>query len=210
MNKDAVKVELTDEEIVAAILDKNSKVTKRYLYVRYYPLFKSIYDNYYTDCETCLEFINEIYLHIMALNPNTGKCKLHNFRFESSFATWLKTVCLYYCYGRYEKKQLGIRILEPIIRENENKKNNEGDSFLENWGSIEIDFGNIDRYDIERLLNLMPNQNYRNLIRLRYLEEKTNEETAEALNINMANYYNMHRRAKRQYEDIVRKEEGYV
>lgn len=204
----AAKIDLTDREIVSAILERNSRITKMYLYVRCYPLFKAIYDNYYTDCETCLEFINEIYVHIMTLNPNTGKCKLQNFRFESSFTTWLKTVCIYYCYGRYEKR---IWIADPIIHKKaNNKNNNDSDSFLDNCSSIEIEFDNLNHYDVERLLNLMPNQNYKTLIRLRYLEEKTNEETAAALNINMANYYNMHLRAKRQYEEIVRKEEGYV
>ena len=55
----------------------------------------------------------------------------------------------------------------------------------------------------------MPNKRYRNIIRLRYLEQKTNEETAEALGMTMDNYYNKHKLAKAQYEKVCRKEERH-
>ena len=41
---------------------------------------------------------------------------------------------------------------------------------------------------------------------MRYLEQKTNEETAEALGMTMDNYYNKHKLAKEQYERVWRKE----
>ena len=72
--------------------------------------------------------------------------------------------------------------------------------------SINMDFSSIDRADVERILCLMPNIRYRNLIRMRYLEQKSNEETAEALGMSMDNYYNKHKLAKEQYIRIWRKE----
>jgi GTP:adenosylcobinamide-phosphate guanylyltransferase len=54
----------TDQQIVAAILKRDTEVTKEFLYKRCYPLFKSIFDKYYTDCENCYELINEIYVYI--------------------------------------------------------------------------------------------------------------------------------------------------
>ena len=53
---------------------------------------------------------------------------------------------------------------------------------------------------------MMPNSRYRELIRYRYVEEKTNEETAELLGMSMDNYYNKHRLAKEQLKRILRKE----
>jgi hypothetical protein len=41
---------------------------------------------------------------------------------------------------------------------------------------------------------------------LRYIEEKTNEETAIVLGMTMDNYYNKHRLAKAQFSNILRKE----
>ena len=52
----------------------------------------------------------------------------------------------------------------------------------------------------------MPNKRYSELIRLRYLEQNTNEETAKALGMTMENYYSKHKLAKEQYQIIQRKE----
>lgn len=77
------------------------------------------------------------------------------------------------------------------------------------YGSIEIDVNNLNREDIQKLLDLMPNSSYRKLIRLRYFEQKNNEETARILGVTMGNYYNMHKRAKEQFTFYCRKEESH-
>lgn len=74
------------------------------------------------------------------------------------------------------------------------------------YGSIEIDFTNLNRQDALTILKQMSNKRYSELIRLRYLEQMTNEETAKALGMTMENYYNKHKLAKEQYEQIFRKE----
>ena len=53
---------LSDQEVVKAILNRNKTITYEYLYKKCYPLFKSIYNKYYTDCENCIELINDIYV----------------------------------------------------------------------------------------------------------------------------------------------------
>lgn len=83
------------------------------------------------------------------------------------------------------------------------------DRFIDFGGSSELDFGKMNREDVDTILNLMPNKRYGKLIRLRYLDMKSNEETAEALRMNMDNYYNVHKRAKSQYERMCRKEDYY-
>ena len=55
---------LSDRDIVDAILRRDARVTRIYFYEKYYPLFKARFDEYYTDCETCIEFINQIYSSI--------------------------------------------------------------------------------------------------------------------------------------------------
>ena len=67
-------------------------------------------------------------------------------------------------------------------------------------------FSNINRQDAQIIIKQMPNKRYGELIRLRYLELMTNEETAKALGMSMENYYNKHKLAKAQYERIFRKE----
>ena len=60
--------------------------------------------------------------------------------------------------------------------------------------------------DVHTLLKLMPNQRYRELIRYRYVDGRSNEETAELLGMSMDNYYNKHRLAKQQWQAVLRKE----
>lgn len=193
-----------DLRIARAIIGRDSEVTRQYLYRQCWPLFKSIYDCYYTDCDSCLEFINEIYVTLLTPRKATGKCQLENFRGESTLASWLKTVCLFYCYNRFEKKKRSLIVTPIPVFSEENEE--ASDSFLEKAGSYEADSSLTDRADVETILGMMPNKRYSRLIRLRYLEQKTNEETAKLMGMTMDNYYNKHRLAKAQYEEAYRME----
>lgn len=199
-----LKFYIEDLRIAKALIQRDEGITRRYFYQQCYPLFKSIYDNYYTDCACCKEFIDEIYIVVLAPSKQTGKCQLENFRGESTLTSWLKTACLYYCYNRYELKQR-MPIYEPIQIYDE-KDDDEGGRYDKIFPSVDIDFCNLNRADALIVLQQMPNKRYSNLIRLRYLEEKTNEETAEALGMTMDNYYNKHKLAKEQYVRVLRKE----
>lgn len=197
---------MNDQDIVSAILQRDQKVTQQYLYVKCYPLFKSVYDNYYTDCESCVEFISEIYLHLLMPDPDTGQCKLESFQFGSTLTTWLKTVAVFYCYGRYRKQQ------KITICEEEFEINGDTCDRLEaaSASMYSEDSSPMWEEDIETLLNLMPNKRYSQLIRLRYIDNLSNEETAEALGMTMDNYYNKHRRAKLQFNQILEKEQHHA
>ena len=199
------KIYHEDLQIAKALIKRDNMVTRKYFYQQCYPLFKSIYDNYYTDCTNCKEFIDEIYIVVLAPSKTTGKCQMENFRGESTLASWIKTACLYYCYKQYETKE---KMPKYERLPNSNVKDNDDDSDRDDaiYGSIEIDFTNLNRQDALIILNQMPNKRYSELIRLRYLELKTNEETAKALGMTMDNYYNKHKLAKEQYERIYRKE----
>lgn len=200
-----VKIYKEDLQIAHAILMRDGQATREYMYLKCYPLFKSIYDNYYTDCASVVELINQIYVVIMTPGRETGHCQLQNYRGESTLATWLKAVTLFFCYNRYERK--GRLPMTDTILDEENNDNT--DRLIDMVSSEDIDLSEINRHDAERIIASMPNERYRTLIRLRYLENMTNEETAEALGMTMANYYNKHKLAKEQYAKACRKEEAY-
>lgn len=202
-----VKVYNEDLQIAQALMAHDEGVTLSYFYKQCYPLFKSIYDNYYTDCESCLEFISEIYVVVLAPSKTTGKCQMENYRGESSLASWLKSASLFYCYGKYQrKKKIPIVDKQPDRGE---KKTDDDDRWLDLGESTTIDDHDLNRNDVEAILNSMTNARYARLIWLRYLEQKSDKETAEILGINMDNYYNVHKRAKAQYKLACRKEECY-
>ena len=194
-----------DLKIAYSLLNKDEDVIRKYLYVRCWPLFKSIFDNYYTDCDSCVEFIDEIYNLILTPSKATGHCQLENYRGESTLTSWLKAVCLYYCYRKYRVSGK-MKILKLALNADDEKKTGSGDRKEGMLGTIDMDFSSINRKDAEAILDQMPNRRYRELIRLRYLEQKTNEETAKELGMSMDNYYNKHKLAKAQYVLVCKKE----
>lgn len=204
-----LRIYTEDLKIANSLINRDERVTRRYYYEQCYPLFKSIYDNYYTDCKCCKEFMDEIYVIVLAPSKTTGKCQMENFRGESTLASWLKTACLYYCYNKYELKKR-IPVYEPLPHNTEKDENDDvfGDRSKMEELSNPIDFSGMNRSDVEALLSLLPNARYRRLIRLRYLDQRSNEETANELGMSMDNYYNVHLRAKAQYNKVCRKEEA--
>ena len=199
------KVFLHGLQIAKALLDRDEQVTRKYFYQQCYPLFKSIYDNYYTDCTCCKEFIDEIYVLVLAPSKTTGKCQLENFRGESTLASWLKTACLYYCYKQFDLKEKMPKY-ERLPHSNEKEIDEDSDRTDQIYGSIEIDLSNLKREDAITRLKQLPNKRYGELLRLRYVESFTNEETANKLGTTMENYYNLHKRAKEQYDKVHGKE----
>ena len=195
---------MDDRMAVNAILLRDQKVTQQYLYIKCYPLFKSVYDNYYTDCQSCMEFINEIYVHLLTPNKDTGLCKLQTFQFGSTLTTWLKTVAVYYCYEHYRRKQKISFVEEKIETESY-----QSDRFCQFASSMYAEESIMSRDDIETILGIMPNKRYSMIIRLRYLDGMSNEETASMLQMSMDNYYNKHMRAKKQFNEILHKEGRY-
>lgn len=190
---------MSDKEIVSAILKRNKDVTYLFLYKKCYPLFKAIFINYYTDCESCMEFINNIYLYIMTPSKSTGINKLQGFRYECALTLWIKQVCIYYCYARYKRKTKEETFLQTYA-----------DRLKEESHSINVDFSKIERDDILKLLSYMSNSRYAEIIRLFYVENKTNDEVAEILGMSKSNLYNKHILAKEMFAKILRKEVRYV
>ncbi len=202
-----IRLYTEDLNIAKALIRHDESVTKHFFYRQCYPLFKSIFDNYYTDCTCCKEFIDEIYILVLAPSRTTGKCQMENFRGESTLTSWLKSVCLFYCYKRFEKRENFEKL--SVLQHSSENKSIDSDSLLEKYGSSEIEFDNMNRMDIETLIGMMSNERYRRIIQLRYVEHLSNEETAEALGMTMANYYNKHKLAKAQFLSVSRKEASH-
>lgn len=186
---------LSDQEIVQAILNRDKEISFLYLYKKCYPIFDSVHKKYYTDCENPTELISEIYVYILTPNKNTGKCKLADFGFRCTLTMWLKIVVENYCHQLFARKKY---IPEDFIVHDDRK----------NWekDSIDIDFSSLNMEDVMKILDMMPNECYKKLLIHKYLEERTNKETARLLNLSMANFYNTHLRAKAQFCSALQKE----
>lgn len=84
-----------------------------------------------------------------------------------------------------------------------------GDRIIDECVSVEMSLERLNREDAETLLGLMPNERYRKIIRLRYLDLMTHEEIAKELGMKMEIYYNKHKLAKAQFERVLEKEDYY-
>lgn len=80
------------------------------------------------------------------------------------------------------------------------------DRFAFECDSLQSEVKALNMQDLHKILSMMPCERYCRLIQLRYVEEKTNEEVAALLAITMAVYYNVHKRAKAQFCEMLRKE----
>ncbi len=184
----------TDQEIVQALLQRDSLVAKVYLYEKCMPLFKSVYNKYHTDCENVIEFINEIYLYVLMPNKTTGISKLAGFQYRCTLTMWLKVVAEHFCHHLFARR---VEVVENISVDDRNTRDD---------GSLDSIFKSLNMEDVRNLFNMMPTERYRRLMACRYLEEMSNEDTARCLSLSMANYYNVHLRAKAQFCTILKKE----
>lgn len=203
-----VKIYSEDLLIAKALIQHDEATVREFFYKQSYPLFISIFDNYYTDCTCVEELINDIYVLVLAPSSNTGRCQMENYRGESSLISWLKTVCLYYCYNKFEKKGR-MPPFEPIERAGVSEEEEKADRREARYGSCQMDLSTLNRKDAYQILNMMPNKRFRKIIELCDLEKMSNEETAEALGMTLSNFYNKHKLAKEQYEKVFRKEERH-
>lgn len=187
---------MSDQEVVQALLDRDKGITYNYLYKKCYPLFKSIYKDYYTDCENCIEFINEIYTLIMIPGKKSGKIPLANFSHKCTLTFWLKRVAINHCKRKFKRKPR-FTVTSDLTRE---------DSMRQFGGTEDIDLSSVNKEDVKKIIDQVKPERFRQIIIHRYLEEKTNEETALLLNMTRDNFYNKHLIAKSKVIGILKKE----
>lgn len=184
-----------DKIIVEALIARDPQMTKDIFFMQCYPLFKAVYEKYDTDCEDCIEFINEIYVYILTPHEPTGKSYLENFTFKCRFVHWLKIIAENYCKQLFRKKSAA----QEIFLEDSDRQVPDNDS-------LDINLSSLNAMDISRLLSLMPTERYRQIIRMVYLEDRSFEEVAAILKMSIDNFYNKHRLAKLQYLAVLQKE----
>lgn len=182
-----------DHQIVSWLLARLGWATNEFLYGKCYPLFKSLHTRYYSSCPELEDFIHDIYIDIIQPRKDNKECKLNTFSYKSTLYTWMGVVSIRFCYAKYKK---AIHII------NSDDSDRYSDISISNHAINDL----FDREDLEKVLDIMTNSRYKELIRLRYLCGLSNEMTAKQLNMDMDNYYNKHRLAKVQFVNALKKE----
>lgn len=193
-------------EIARKLIQRDETVTREYFYRQCYPLFKSIYDHFYTDCESCVEFINQIYMVVLFPSKKTGRCQMENYKGKSTLTSWLKSACLYYCYRRYKIKNR----MPMVSLEHEVEKEGGGDRLFTKDVSIEPSLMRIDKSDFEILIKRMNNKRYQQIIRCLYIEHLSNKESAVILGMKIDNFYGKKGLAQAQLIKVIKEEERHA
>lgn len=185
--------EMLDEQLVPKIKEMVPLETAEFFYGKAAPVFIRLYNGYYTDCKEEIEFVDDFYIELMCYRPVAKNRKIDGFAFESQFKTWIGKVALMYCYDKYEMKQKEMEYLNGLTVEDVDP-------------GLKENLSELDKRDVDALLKAMTCENYRDLIRLLYIDDMSLTQAAEVMGVSMDNIYNIHRRAKLQYLQVYNKE----
>lgn len=190
---------LTDEEIVKALLERDSIVTKWFFYKKCYPLFKAAFNKFTSSfnkhhvlIEDEIDLIHDIYAHIMLPDKN-GICGLNTFGFSCSLMNWIRIVTKNYC----------LQCIKPNVEIIPLEKNNsDGDNYIPDEPSINIDEYDLTFSDVEKVINMVHLPRNRRILYMHYIEKLSSEEAATELGITKAAYDNALSRAKKEFDEL--------
>jgi RNA polymerase sigma factor (sigma-70 family) len=190
MKDDKPTPPLSDEELVFGLLNNDEAIIRHLLFERCTPMFtyiiRSIFD-YRADKD---ELINELYLYLQ----ENDWYKLRQFDYRSKLTTWLSVVAIRF----FQKKR------ETLIE-------NDSDStlYIEKEKVHDEEAQTIQRIDVAKLLNQLPNERYRYVIHSLIIQDIEPQQLANEMGITVDNLYNIKRRALQQLAIIARKDSGH-
>ena len=181
---------MNDRQIVDALLRHDAFVTRLFFYRNLRPLLLSLIQRLGRDGQRWEydEMVNELYALLLA---DDGR-RLRTFTFSCSLYQWLKVVALHHLTAKTDSVVIDSVSKEPLYERAAEKETVEADSSA--------------REDVERLLSQMPNQRYATVLRRLTLEGYSNEELAREMDVNIANLYNIKRRAMAQLSEVALKD----
>lgn len=170
---------MTDQEIIQGLIARDNRVTGEFFFVRCRPLFCSIIQRVFDYEVDYDEFVNELYLYLMANDAS----KLRGFQYRSSVYQWLKVLATRFFLNKRDQ------LIDDTSQ----------DSLYDGRNRIESsDIESTAEGDIERLFNRMSNKRYAYVIQRLILDDWNPEELAQEMEITTANLYNIKRRAMAQ------------
>lgn len=176
---------MSDQDIIKKLIDKDNRFTQEFFFKHCKPLFLSIINSVFDYSVDYDEIVNELYLHLM---ENDAR-RLRTFNFNSSLYGWLKMVAIHFF---MDKKNH-----DKVIDINGSIPPSEKEIPSMSHNAMEA------KWDIEKLLQAMPNERYAYIIRRLILEDMAPEDLASEMQITVANLYNIKKRAIQQMTMLV-------
>jgi RNA polymerase sigma factor (sigma-70 family) len=182
-------MKFSDSEIVNGMLSSDPEIIQHFWFEQCTPMFHHIIYKVFARQAEKNELINELYLHLQANDWQ----KLRQFDYRSRLATWMSIVAIRF-FQKKRNKLIENKSSEPLI--------------IERAESNEEQIHH--RLDVESLINRLPNERSRFVIRKLILEDKEPQDVANEMEITVDNLYNIKRRALLQLARIAGKEDSYV
>lgn len=182
---------MTDQQIIDALIARDERVTRQFLFGNCRPLFLSIMRSVFSYEVDYDEFVNEFYVHLM----EKDSYRLRQFEGRSSLYQWIKVVAIRYFIARRDR-----------MIENESEQ-----SLIDKAAqlqSVDTERHVCAKVDVERLLKNMRNKRYEYVIRRLVLQDARPEDVAKELCTNVDNLYNIKKRAISSLSEIALNQTG--
>lgn len=167
---------MTDQEIIQGLIDRDNRITERFFYVKCRPLFTAIMRNVFKQQVEYDEMVSELYAYLM----EDDCLKLRQFGYRSSIYQWMKVVATrFFIHKRYMLIEEGAKC--PLYERH--------DQAEDSTHCV------AQKIDVARLLDLMEQPRYADVLRHLILQDEEPEEYAASIGVTVDNLYNIKRRA---------------
>jgi RNA polymerase sigma factor (sigma-70 family) len=181
--------DLSDKEFIEAILSNDRVAIRYFFFEKCTPTFAYIIRHVFGYQVNKNELVNELYLYLR----HDDWRKLRQFSYHSKLTTWVSVVAVRF----FQKKRAMLiekEASEALIAEKAD------------FSAIYQEEQIYQKLDVESLLNRLPNERYRMVIRRLVLEDEEPQEIANEMGITVDNLYNVKQRALKQLTGIIKAE----
>lgn len=169
---------MTDREIIQGLIERDNCVTEQFFYVKCRPLLTAIMRLVFSYPVEYDEMVSELYDYIM----ENDCVKLRQFQFRSTIYQWMKVVATRFFIHKRDS------LIENTSKEPPYQRHDD---------DLMVDTAQIvaQKIDVARMLAMMENQRYADVIRHLILHDEEPEKYAESIGVTVDNLYNIKRRA---------------
>lgn len=182
---------MSDQEIIQGLLGRDNVITEEFLYVKCKPLLTAIMRNVFSYPVEYNEMVSDLYDYLM---ENDGQ-KLRQFQYRSSIYQWVKVVAIRFFINRRDDL-IEDNSKEPLYYQSDEEVDDNSHQIA-------------DKIDVDRMLCMMKNQRYAEVIRQLVLKDVVPEDYAKSIGVTVDNLYNIKKRAMSALAQIAIKYYSY-
>jgi RNA polymerase sigma factor (sigma-70 family) len=172
---------LSDRDLIEGMLNNSNDIIQYFFFEKCTPVLHYVTNRICDGKQEKNELINDLYLYLQ----KNDWYKLRQFDYRSKLTTWLSVVSIRF----FQKKRAGLIDCEPLETLNISEKENPEKRLHQ-------------KLDVDSLINRLPNERYRFVIRELMLNDREPQEVAVEMKITVENLYNIKRRASQQLAKI--------